>query len=32
MLCWTFIPAVIALIEGIVYLAMSDAKFAAKYG
>jgi TM2 domain-containing membrane protein YozV len=29
---WTFIPAFIALIEGILYLTMSDEKFAAKYG
>jgi len=30
--CWTFIPAVIALIEGIIYLTKSDAEFRAKYG
>ena len=30
--CWTFIPAIVAFIEGIVYLAMDDAKFHAKYG
>jgi TM2 domain-containing membrane protein YozV len=30
--CWTFIPAIIALIEGIIYLCMSDESFAAKYG
>ena len=30
--CWTFIPAVIAFIEFIVYLCMSDDSFAAKYG
>jgi hypothetical protein len=30
-LCWTFIPAIIAIIEGIVYLSMSDSAFAAKY-
>jgi TM2 domain-containing membrane protein YozV/RNA polymerase subunit RPABC4/transcription elongation factor Spt4 len=30
--CWTFIPAIIALIEGIIYLTMSDADFAHKYG
>lgn len=30
--CWTFIPGVVALIEGIVYLSSSDADFAAKYG
>jgi TM2 domain-containing membrane protein YozV len=29
---WTFLPALIGLIEGIVYLASSDADFAAKYG
>ena len=30
--CWTFIPTIIALIEGIVYVAMSADSFAAKYG
>lgn len=30
--CWTFLPSVIGLIEGIVYLTMSDEAFAAKYG
>jgi TM2 domain-containing membrane protein YozV/ribosomal protein L40E len=30
--CWTFIPAFVGLIEGIVYLSMSDSAFAAKYG
>jgi TM2 domain-containing membrane protein YozV/ribosomal protein L40E len=30
--CWTFIPALIGFIEGIVYLCMSDQDFAAKYG
>ncbi len=30
--CWTFIPAIVGLIEGIVYLSMSDAAFHAKYG
>lgn len=29
---WTFIPALIALVEGIIYLSMTDADFAAKYG
>jgi TM2 domain-containing membrane protein YozV len=29
--CWTFIPAFIGFIEGIVYLSMSDAAFNAKY-
>ena len=30
--CWTFIPAIIAFIEFIVYLCMSDSDFAKKYG
>ncbi len=30
--CWTFIPGLIALIEGIVYLASSDDAFARRYG
>jgi TM2 domain-containing membrane protein YozV len=30
--CWTFIPAIVALIEGIIYLTMSDEAFAQKYG
>ncbi|WP_019962411.1 TM2 domain-containing protein [Woodsholea maritima] len=30
--CWTFIPALIAFIEFIIYLCMSDEAFAAKYG
>jgi hypothetical protein len=30
--CWTFIPAVVALVEGIVFLTQSDETFAAKYG
>lgn len=30
--CWTFIPAIIGLIEGIIYLSMSDQAFAQKYG
>jgi TM2 domain-containing membrane protein YozV len=30
--CWTFIPSVIGLIEGIIYLTMSDQAFAEKYG
>ena len=29
--CWTFVPAIIGFIEGIVYLSMSDAEFNAKY-
>lgn len=27
-LFWTFIPAIVALVEGIIYLTESDAKFA----
>jgi hypothetical protein len=30
--CWTFIPAILGFIEGIVYLTNSDEEFAAKYG
>jgi TM2 domain-containing membrane protein YozV len=30
--CWTFIPAIIGFIEGIIYLSMSDASFEEKYG
>ncbi len=30
--CWTFIPAIISLIEGTIYLCSSDAGFARKYG
>ncbi len=29
--CWTFIPGLIAFIEGIIYLTMSDEDFAIKY-
>jgi hypothetical protein len=29
--CWTFIPSVVALIEGIMFLSMSDQDFVAKY-
>jgi TM2 domain-containing membrane protein YozV len=29
--CWTFIPAIIGLVEGIVYLTMTDQDFNAKY-
>lgn len=29
--CWTFIPAVLGLIDGIVLLGMTDEAFAAKY-
>lgn len=31
-LCWTFIPAAVAFIEGIMYLVSSDEAFAHKYG
>lgn len=30
--CWTFVPGVIAFVEFIVYLCMSDEAFARKYG
>lgn len=30
--CWTFIPAIIAFIEFIIYLCSSDEEFARKYG
>ena len=30
--CWTFVPAIVALIEGIIYLTMTDEAFNAKYG
>ena len=30
--CWTLIPSLIAIIEGVVYLTMSDQEFNAKYG
>jgi TM2 domain-containing membrane protein YozV len=30
--CWTFIPAIIAFIEFIIYLTMSDEAFEEKYG
>lgn len=29
--CWTFIPALLGLVEGIIYLCMSDWSFDAKY-
>lgn len=29
--CWTFIPALVGFIEGIIYLTMSDEAFIAKY-
>jgi TM2 domain-containing membrane protein YozV len=30
--CWTYVPMLVGFIEGIVYLATSDDKFAAKHG
>ena len=30
--CWTCIPGILGLIEGILYLAMTDEEFEAKYG
>ena len=30
--CWTLIPSIVAFVEGIIYLTMSDEAFAAKYG
>jgi TM2 domain-containing membrane protein YozV len=30
--CWTFIPALVAFVEGIIYAFMSDEAFHAKYG
>jgi TM2 domain-containing membrane protein YozV len=30
--CWTFVPALIGLIEGIILIAMSDNTFVMKYG
>ena len=30
--CWTYIPACIALLEGIIYLTKSEGEFNAKYG
>ncbi|MCJ7533121.1 MAG: TM2 domain-containing protein [Anaerolineales bacterium] len=30
--CWTGIPAIIGLVEGILYLLMKDEEFAQKYG
>jgi TM2 domain-containing membrane protein YozV len=29
---WTFIPALVGFVEGIIYLTMSDQAFEAKYG
>jgi TM2 domain-containing membrane protein YozV len=30
--CWTFIPSIVAFIEFIIFLTMSDEAFALKYG
>lgn len=30
--CWTFIPSLIAFVEGIVYLCTTEQSFQAKYG
>ena len=30
--CWTFVPAIIALIEGLNYLLMSEETFHRRYG
>lgn len=30
--CWTFIPAIVAFFEAIIYLCQSDESFARKYG
>ena len=30
--CWTFIPAIVAFVEGILFLVMSDEEFVRKYG
>lgn len=32
LLCWTFVPAVIGIIEGIILITMSDETFVMKYG
>lgn len=32
LLCWTAIPTIVGFIEGIIYLSMSEASFARKYG
>ncbi len=29
---WTFIPAIVGFIEGVMYLSMTDEQFAEKYG
>jgi len=30
--CWTYVPAIIGLVEGIIYLTQTDQEFAAKQG
>jgi TM2 domain-containing membrane protein YozV len=30
--CWSFVPTVLGIIEGVVYLGMTDQDFQAKYG
>lgn len=30
--CWTFVPSIIAFVEAIIYVTMSDQAFAKKYG
>jgi TM2 domain-containing membrane protein YozV len=30
LLCWTFVPAVVAFVEGVRYLALSEARFRCK--
>jgi TM2 domain-containing membrane protein YozV len=32
LLCWTLLPCIVGIVEGLMYLAQSDAEFAAKYG
>ena len=32
LLCWTYIPAIVALVEGIIYLTQTDQDFATKQG
>ncbi|MCL6581962.1 MAG: TM2 domain-containing protein [Firmicutes bacterium] len=30
--CWTGIPSIIGIVEGVIYLTMSDEEFARRYG
>lgn len=32
LLCWTFLPMVASIVDGIVYLTMSDEAFVRRYG